>query len=70
MQTCPHRSSPHQPACLPACPDPLRIPQVVFQALLAPGALNKSFDLVSKPEGEGQPTSDWAALFAQTTAGL
>jgi hypothetical protein len=46
------------------------LPQVVVQALLLPDALNKSFDLVSMPEGEGEPTWDWTVLFDQTTAGL
>ena len=51
-------------------PPPLLLPQVVVQALLLPDALNKSFDLVSMPEGEGEPTWDWTVLFDQTTAGL
>ena len=44
--------------------------QVVVQALRCPEALNKSFDLVSMPEGEGQPTTHFDALFDQTTSGL
>ncbi|PSC75336.1 Nucleoside-diphosphate-sugar epimerase [Micractinium conductrix] len=46
------------------------VAEAVVQALLLPDALNKSFDLVSRPEGEGEPTRDFAALFDQTTAGL
>ena len=44
--------------------------QIVVQALLADEALNKSFDVVSRPEGEGEPTHSWEAFFDQATAGL
>jgi hypothetical protein len=27
-------------------------------------ALNRAFDVCAEPAGEGQPTSDWAALLA------
>lgn len=45
---------------------------VVVQALLAPNARNKAFDLISKPEDDpsASVTSDFAKLFAQTTPGL
>lgn len=47
------------------------VAEVVVQSLLAPGARNKAFDLISKPEeGSAAPTTEFAALFAQTTAGL
>lgn len=44
---------------------------VVVQALREPSARNKAFDLISKPEDDpsAQVTTDFAALFAQTTAG-
>lgn len=54
--------------CLP-CPA-LPPPQVVVQALVYPEALNKSFDLVAQPEGQGEPTQQWDVLFDQTTSGL
>lgn len=44
--------------------------QVVVQALLEADAVNKGFDLASKDEGDGSPTTDFAALFAQTQPGL
>ena len=44
--------------------------QVVVQALLQDEALNKSFDVVARPEGEGQPTTRWDAFFDAATAGL
>ena len=44
--------------------------QVVVQALLNANAVNKGFDLVSKDEGDGSPTTDFAALFEQTQPGL
>ena len=44
--------------------------QVVVQALVHNEALSKGFDLTSKPEGEGAATTDFAALFQQTQAGL
>ncbi|KAK9829467.1 hypothetical protein WJX72_006041 [[Myrmecia] bisecta] len=46
------------------------VAEVVVQALVHKEALNKGLDLVSKPEGEGNPTTDFAALFNQTQAGL
>ena len=38
------------------------------QALLFEEAKFKAFDLVSKPEGEGTPTTDFRALFAQVNS--
>lgn len=48
------------------------VAEVVVQALLAPAARNKAFDVISKPEGTPGAviTTDFAALFAQTTPGL
>jgi uncharacterized protein YbjT (DUF2867 family) len=48
------------------------VAQVVVRALLEPNARNKAFDLISKPEDDPSATvtTDFAALFAQTTAGL
>lgn len=43
------------------------IAQVVVEALRHPEARNKAFDLVSR---EGEQTTDFKALFEQTTAGL
>ena len=38
---------------------------------LPPPSLGEcSFDLVSKPEGQGEPTRQFDLLFDQTTAGL
>lgn len=47
------------------------VAEVVVQALLAPQARNKAFDLISKPEEiSTAPTTDFASLFAGTTPGL
>jgi uncharacterized protein YbjT (DUF2867 family) len=46
------------------------VAEVVVQALLEGNAVNKGFDLASKEEGDGSPTTDFAALFAQTQPGL
>ncbi|WP_035988067.1 SDR family oxidoreductase [Leptolyngbya sp. KIOST-1] len=45
---------------------------VVVQALLLPAARNKAFDVISKPEGTpgAVVTTDFQALFEQTTPGL
>ena len=59
-----HLPYPH-PSFSPSCP-----PQVVVQALRHETALNKSFDIVAKEEGEGQPTWEWESLFDETSAGL
>ncbi|MFP4135376.1 MAG: SDR family oxidoreductase [Halothece sp.] len=44
------------------------VAEVIVQALSIPEAKNKAFDLVS--EESSPPTSDFTALFAQTTPGL
>jgi uncharacterized protein YbjT (DUF2867 family) len=48
------------------------VAEVVVQALREPNARNKAFDLISKPEDDPSAivTKDFAALFAQTSAGL
>jgi uncharacterized protein YbjT (DUF2867 family) len=48
------------------------VAEVVIQALLEPAARNKAFDLIAKPEGTPGTvvTTDFAALFDQTTPGL
>lgn len=48
------------------------VAEVVVQALLAPSARNKAFDLISKPAGTPGAfvTEDFHALFEQTTPGL
>jgi len=47
------------------------VAELVVQALQAPAARNKAFDVISKPEDESATaTADFAALFAQTTPGL
>jgi uncharacterized protein YbjT (DUF2867 family) len=46
------------------------VAEVVVQALIEPHARNKAFDLISKPEGQGNITQNFDALFAQTTPGL
>lgn len=59
----PDRNMPHK---LPRAD----VAEVVVRALLEPNAQNKAFDVVTREEGEAPPTSDFAALFAQTTPGL
>lgn len=46
------------------------VAEVVVQALLEAHAQNKAFDVVTREEGEAPPTTDFTALFAQTTPGL
>ncbi|WP_013324891.1 SDR family oxidoreductase [Gloeothece verrucosa] len=48
------------------------VAQLVVQSLREPTAKNKAFDVISKPEDEPGAiiTTDFAALFAQTTPGL
>ncbi|MFW6295883.1 MAG: SDR family oxidoreductase [Halothece sp.] len=48
------------------------VAEVVVQALRESNARNKSFDIISKPEDDPSTvvTSDFAALFAETTSGL
>lgn len=44
------------------------VAEVCIQALLYEEAKSKAFDLASKPEAVGTPTTDFRALFAQVTA--
>lgn len=44
------------------------VAEVAIQALLFEEAKNKAFDLASKPEGEGTPTTDFQAMFAGVTS--
>jgi len=44
------------------------VAEVCLQALLFEEAKFKAFDLASKPEGEGTPTTDFRALFAQVNS--
>jgi len=48
------------------------VAELIVQALVSPEARNKAFDVVSeKPEAsQGEITTDFTALFAQTTPGL
>ena len=48
------------------------VAEVVVQALREPNAINKAFELISKPESEPSAvvTADFSGLFAQTTSGL
>ncbi|MBE9156370.1 SDR family oxidoreductase [Nodosilinea sp. LEGE 06152] len=48
------------------------VAEVVVQALIAPNARNKAFDVISKPAGTpgAVVTTDFAALFEETTPGL
>ena len=48
------------------------VAELVVQALGCSEAINKAFDVISKPENEPSAvvTSDFRALFAQTTSGL
>ena len=48
------------------------VAELVVQAILAPEARNKAFDVISKPEADSTTTitSDFATLFAQTIPGL
>ncbi|KAJ3676395.1 hypothetical protein LUZ60_003807 [Juncus effusus] len=41
------------------------VAEVCIQALQCEEAKNKAFDLASKPEGEGNPTTDFKSLFSQ-----
>lgn len=43
---------------------------VVVAALGSPHAVNKSFDLISMPDGEGSPTTNMDALLQEATEGL
>ncbi|CAI9098248.1 OLC1v1034862C1 [Oldenlandia corymbosa var. corymbosa] len=44
------------------------VAEVTIQALQFEEAKNKAFDLASKPEGTGTPTTDFKALFSQITS--
>ncbi|OUC13570.1 MAG: oxidoreductase [Alkalinema sp. CACIAM 70d] len=48
------------------------VAEVVVQAIRCPDAKNKAFDVISKPENDASAivTTDFAALFTQTTPGL
>ncbi len=46
------------------------VAEVAVQALLCPDASRRSMDLVSKEEGDGAPTTDFAALFRACKAGM
>ena len=48
------------------------VAELVVQALIQPNAINKAFDVISKPEDDSTAviTSDTKQLFAQTTSGL
>ncbi|GAB0498155.1 hypothetical protein MMPV_009496 [Pyropia vietnamensis] len=47
------------------------VAELVVQALLHPEvSKNKAMDVITKPEGEGTVTQDWAKLFAQTQSQL
>ena len=37
------------------------VAEVLVQSLLLPALKNRAVDLVSKPEGEGAPPTDWTA---------
>jgi uncharacterized protein YbjT (DUF2867 family) len=55
----------------PSVPRP-DVAEVVVQVLQSPKAVNKAFDLISKPADDPSAvvTTDFDTLFAQTTAGL
>jgi uncharacterized protein YbjT (DUF2867 family) len=62
----------HPPDGIPTAIPRAEVAEVVVQALLAPAARNKAFDVISKPEGApgAVVTTDFEALFEQTTPGL
>jgi uncharacterized protein YbjT (DUF2867 family) len=62
----------HPPNGIPTSVPRADVAEVVVQALQEPTARNKAFDLISKPEEDPSAliTTDFAALFALTTAGL
>lgn len=62
----------HPPDGIPTSIPRADVAEVVVQALLEPAARNKAFDVISKPEGtpEAVVTTDFQALFEQTTPGL
>ena len=62
----------HPPEGIPTAIPRSDVAEVVVQALRAPSARNKAFDLISKPAGTpgAVVTEDFHALFEQTTPGL
>jgi uncharacterized protein YbjT (DUF2867 family) len=44
------------------------VAELCVQALCLPDSHNKAFDVASKPEGQGTPTTDFKSLFANVTA--
>lgn len=62
----------HPPDGIPTAIPRSDVAEVVVQALRAPSARNKAFDLISKPAGTpgAVVTEDFHALFEQTTPGL
>lgn len=62
----------HPPDGIPTVIPRSDVAEVVVQALRAPSARNKAFDLISKPAGNpgAVVTEDFHALFEQTTPGL
>jgi len=46
------------------------VAELIVQALSVPEARNKALDVVSEEASQGKGTSDFTALFAQTTPGL
>lgn len=42
------------------------VAEVCIQALSQPGALRRSFDVISRPPGEGTVTTDWSSFFRQS----
>jgi uncharacterized protein YbjT (DUF2867 family) len=62
----------HPPDGIPTSIPRADVAEVAVQALLEPAAHNKAFDVISKPEGTpgAVVTTDFQALFEQTTPGL
>lgn len=62
----------HPPEGIPTSIPREDVARVVVNALLEPSARNKAFDVIAKPENApgAIATTDFSALFAQTTPGL
>jgi uncharacterized protein YbjT (DUF2867 family) len=62
----------HPPDGVPTSIPRADVAEVVVQALLEPSARNKAFDVISKPADapKATVTTDFVALFEQTTPGL
>lgn len=62
----------HPPNAIPTTIPRADVAEMVVQALQTSNARNKAFDLISKPEEDPSAviTTDFSALFAQTTPGL